>query len=409
MKRIWLAAIGLVFCGIVLSQQVPKTPQTPPVPKVDADTAKLKVQHIEIGPEGIVIRDRQGKILKIRHPTDLDLREIDSILKSSGKSKIEIERLKADLETLHDSLAFESQGWEWGAEHNEGGIVRFGSSIHVASGEVVEGDVVCLGNSINIDGLVRGSAVAIGGRVIVSNTGSVERDAVAVIGNVIKHPGGRIGGDNVSIGFFNVPTIGYYRGAQVAFVILIFVTFIFLGVLGYALAPRHINKIKSKLDEKFLKSVFIGILGQIMILPVFVLLLITVIGIPVAVFLFPVFLILAFLLGFVAIAMYLGEKIKYNTKVSASTPTATILVGTTAIFSLVLFWAVLDFGGDWIPLLGGFHMVLLLLLAFAMFYLFATAGFGAAIMTRLGTRPKEAVPKPAAPPAAAASSAPATA
>ncbi|OGC78143.1 MAG: hypothetical protein A2Z27_01445 [candidate division Zixibacteria bacterium RBG_16_50_21] len=403
MKRIWLAAIGLVFCGIVSSQQVPQTPQTPPVPRVDSDTAKLKVQHIEIGPEGIVIRDRQGKILKIQHSADLDLREIDSILKSSGKSKIEIERLKADLEALHDSLAFEFQGWEWGPEHNEGGIVRFGSSIHVAPGEVVEGDVVCLGNTINVDGLVRGSAVAIGGRVIVSNTGSVEGDAVAVGGHVIKHPGGRIEGENVSVGFVPIPTFSFYRGAQLASVILLFLVFVFMGIIGYALAPKHVNKIKAKLEEKFLKTVFLGILWQILILPVFLLLIITVIGIPVALLLYPLFLFLAFVLGFVAIAMYLGEKIKYNTRVTASSPTATVVLGTMAIFSLVLFWAILDFGGDWVPFLGGFHMVLLLLLAFAMFYLFATAGFGAAIMTRLGTRPKDVVPNPAVPPQATTS------
>jgi len=404
MRKILLLTLVSIFAlGLVLFAQKP-APPVPSPPQIPSESLTVKVLQIEIGPEGIVMKDKQGKILKIQHPTDIDLKKIDSILKATGKTKIEIERLKADLEELQDSDISEIML----EEHEGGGIVKFGQSVHIDLNEVVEGDVVCIGGSISIDGVVRGSAVSLGGQIIVSNTGMVEGDAVAVGGHVIKHPGGNIGGENVSLGFVPFPAFAFYRGAQLAFILLLFTISVFAAVISFSLVPKNVNKIKTKLERSFFKSLIIGTLGPLLFFIAFILLIVTVIGIPVAVLVLPLILVFATILGFAGISYHVGDKLRQNTRLNTQSPLGTILLGTTAAYFLLILWAILDFVMAWIPFLGGLHLLLLFLLGLAVLYLFATVGFGAALLSRLGTRPKD-IPVTPAPPPQPATSAPATA
>jgi hypothetical protein len=384
-------------------------PVEPPEPK--APDPSVQVEKVEIGPEGLVIKDRKGKILKIEHPHELDLEEIDSILEAAGKTKIEIERLKTDLELFPDSLVVRhgtgSMTIELG-EHERGDVVKFGQMVHIGEKDIIHGDVVSIGGPITVDGRVTGSAVAVGGRIIIGNTALIEEDAVAVGGSVIKHPGGIIKGDEVSLSFVPIPGFafhhGFYRGAQLVSVIVLLLVFMFLGMVGYVLAPKNVNKVREKIQQNFVKSVLVGVLGQFLAFLAFLLLLVTVIGIPIAVLLLPLFLFVAFVLGIAGTSYHLGEKIKDALGLGVSTPIVTILVGTTAIFSLVIIWAVIDFGVFWAPFMSGLNL-LLLLLALAVLYLFGSAGFGAALITKLGTRPKDIPSQPPAqttPPAPAA-------
>jgi hypothetical protein len=363
----------------------------------------LKVQRIEVGPEGIILRDSQGKVLKIARPEEIPLRDIDSILKSTGKSKIEIEKLKKDIEAFHDSLVLE---FPW-HEPEQGGVVKFGQSIYIGPGEIVEGDAVAIGGSIIVDGMVRGPAVAIGGSVTITNTGAVEGDAVAIGGQVVKHPGGRVEGENVSLGFLPVPAFSVYRGAQLTFILLLFLLSLLAGIISYSLVPKNVNKIKIKLEKNFFKSLILGIFSPLLFFVAFILLIVTVIGIPVAVLVLPLIMVFALILGYSGIAYYIGERLGQNTRLKAQTPAGTILLGTIASYFFLIVWAVLDFVMLWVPYFGGLHLLLLFLLGLAVLYLFTTVGMGAAILTRLGTRPKDVAPT-AAPPPQPAASAPAT-
>jgi hypothetical protein len=144
-----------------------------------------------------------------------------------------------------------------------------------------------------------------------------------------------------------------------------------------------------------------GILYQFPIVPlVFLVLIITIIGIPVAVILLPMLVLFAFVLGFTAVSMSLGEKIRNRFPIGPNTPVTTILVGMLAVFSVTLVWAIFDLISVWIPVLSGVSLIFLLI-TLAVLYLIATAGFGAAVMTRLGTRPKDAALPATAPPAPA--------
>jgi len=402
MKKIYGLTLVILFllAGTVSAQKAAK-PALPPEPPGDSLT--LRVERIELGPGGIILKDKQGRILKIEHPGEINLEQIDSILRATGKTKIEVERLKKEIEAFHDSLMVEFP-WE---EPQQGDVVKFGQSIHVGPGEMVQGDAVAIGGSIIIDGEVRGSAVAIGGGVTVTNSGQVQGDAVAVGGHVVKHPGGRIGGENVSLGFIPIPSFTFYQGAQLVSVLLLFIISLFAGIMSYSLVPKNVNKIRIKLEKNFIKSLILGIVGPLLFFVAFILLCVTVIGIPVAFLILPVLLFFALVLGFAGIAYQVGDKLRQNTRLATQTPLATILLGTTALYFLLILWAVIDFLETWIPYLGGLHVLILLLLAIAVLYLFSTAGFGAAILSRLGTRPKDVAVQPAPPPQTT-TSAPAT-
>src|SRR4030067_42190 len=176
MKRIYSIILTILCLSTVMALAQKAVTKPPSVPKAEAESLSLKVQRIELGPEGIIIRDSKGKILKIQNPHDIQLEEIDCILKATGKSRIEIEELRRDIESFHDSLMAEFP-WE---EGEEGNVDKCGQSIFIAANEIVEGDAVAIGGSITVDGVVKGSAVAIGGGVTVTNRGQVGGDGGAL-------------------------------------------------------------------------------------------------------------------------------------------------------------------------------------------------------------------------------------
>ncbi|MEW6104957.1 MAG: hypothetical protein AB1563_01125, partial [Bacillota bacterium] len=78
-------------------------------------------------------------------------------------------------------------------ERRSGSLVMFGGPVHVQADEVVEGDVVSLGNRVTVDGRVRGNAVSIGS--VVEVNGEVDGDVVSVGSTVFLGDNARVGGD----------------------------------------------------------------------------------------------------------------------------------------------------------------------------------------------------------------------
>jgi hypothetical protein len=270
-------------------------------------------------------------------------------------------------------------------------MVRFGKDVTVDEGEKVNGDVVSIGGDIRVKGLVTGSAVSIGGNVFISSTGIVETDAVSVGGDVIKEPGAIIKGQNVGLGFlpgkiwrFNGGHY-FFRGASFVFSIIKVLFFFFLGILVLALAPKNVAKVRDKIKENMWKSGLIGFLGEVLILPVFILLLITIIGIPVALLILPLAILLGMLLGYTSVSLIVGEKLKESTNLKPQTQLATLALGILAVESFSIFSSFLKmFWGFFSPL-----ALILGIIGFLIIYVVFTIGFGGAIQTLLGTRPKE--------------------
>jgi len=75
------------------------------------------------------------------------------------------------------------------------------------------------------------------------------------------------------------------------------------------LGSGPVGRIIEKIDHGVVKSFFWGVLAWFAILPIFVLLIITIVGIPIAILVYPFALLLAIVLGFVASAAYIGQRL----------------------------------------------------------------------------------------------------
>lgn len=283
------------------------------------------------------------------------------------------------------------------SKSESGDIVRFGEDITIEEGEVVNGDVVAIGGDIRIAGTVAGDVVAVGGDVIAEPTAVIRGDAVSVGGKVVKEPGAQIRGSRIGTHFppkflFRWGTKGW-RGPPpyphprftpgAGFTLVLFFVFLCLSLLITLFLPNHIKRINASIEGGFLKAGLVGLLVDILILPVFVMLCITIIGIPVALLVEPIVLFVALILGFAGIGLFLGEKINQTTSLTLSSPLTKVLVGGIIIELLPFLAILVGIGGG---IFGPISLVLHIV-GWLTLYIGWTVGFGAVFLTRFGTRP----------------------
>jgi hypothetical protein len=160
---------------------------------------------------------------------------------------------------------------------------------------------------------------------------------------------------------------------------------LFIGLIVFSVAPDHVKRVRTKLEKEMLKSGLVGLLGEILILPIFILLIITIIGIPVAILVQPLAILLAAILGYTAVSLYIGEKIKENTNIKPQTALLTVLLGIIAVELISILARIIGVAGA--P--GSGIGLALMICYWFLIYLILTIGFGAVILTRFGIRPRE--------------------
>lgn len=250
--------------------------------------------------------------------------------------------------------------------------VSYGHPVEVKEGETVN-DAVSIGESVTVNGHVRGSAVALGGDVRVGKTGRVDGDASAVGGRITVEDGGRIDGEQVSLGAgaagalltqFAKPApevplpLPTRIGMRLVTAAAQFLCFFLLGLLTVTVIPRRVDVVAEGLAGHPVKAGAFGMLAAFLFVPITVLLFIIIIGWPIIPLVMLAYVVFGFV-GFVALALLLGRRVPTK---SALTTTGTLAIGAGLIVAVGL-----------VPILGG------------MVWLFA--GFfalGAALMTRFG-------------------------
>jgi uncharacterized RDD family membrane protein YckC/cytoskeletal protein CcmA (bactofilin family) len=291
--------------------------------------------------------------------------------------------------------------------------VRFAANIEIAQGDTVDGDVFGILGDVTIDGeaksdvtsilgsttingKVAGDVVAVLGDVTLGPKAIVEGDVTTVRGALHRDPGaivqGRItqhsmGGKSRSADSFQVwwdkalshgSWLGFGRG-------LGWLTMLTLVALGFytliaLVFPAGIRSTGDMLVQRPAAVVFSAILTMIALPVLFVLLLITVIGIPVALLALPAGVIIGVAFGKASIYALVGRSVAGD----KFPPAVAVLIGG-AIFVLLYF----------IPVLG-----------LALSLLVSALGLGCAVTALLTSNKKTSTPPlaPASPPAAAASS-----
>lgn len=329
----------------------------------------------------------------------------------------QLEGLRASLEGLGEAAA--------GADERLALIVH--DDFAVGERRTVDGNLALLGGELSLAGTVRGDVLVLDGTLRLRPSARVEGDVLQVGGSV-EQEGGRIGGELTALrslapsaapappatprasersaeraravaraersrqrGFFQ----GVWRnfGRAMEGLVATGSAFLGLGILGliavYFARPR-LEMVADTTRRSFGRSFALGFAGQVLFFPallVMVVLVITWLVIP----FFLLAVILAAFGGYLAVAHGIGEifarrryRYEWLERLRRSNSYYYVLSGLALLLLPFAVGSVLwVFGG-----LAGFLRGLVLFVAVGGTWVLATAGFGAVLLTRGGSRPE---------------------
>jgi cytoskeletal protein CcmA (bactofilin family) len=287
--------------------------------------------------------------------------------------------------------------------------VRFGEGVHVKPDEHIMGDVVVFANNLLVEGKVTGDCVVIGGDLKVApgatvdgevvciggtlslgDSSQVEMSATSVWGDLDKSESSTVGGEVSVISGPSIKTDIDFGGAGSSiwkfFTRLVWViVLVFLGIMVYYIFPSRMRRLADTIEHRGLVSFLAGLAGWILWLPVFILLCVTLVGIPVALLLIVLTPIMT-LVGYLGVAMSVGRKTGSHASGAAAGGVGTMLVGIILLEGSVLL------GTFFRALPSVFHLlgVILTVIGLSVIFIAGTMGFGAFLMTRF--RPEQRPP-----------------
>jgi hypothetical protein len=277
----------------------------------------------------------------------------------------------------------------------------------IAPGDTIRGTVVVAAGDLRVRGTIFGNAIAIAGDVVVDSGGSVAGDAIAIFGSVMTD-GGVVGGERRSIAGSFGSRLGLQRekpapaprstidALKLSLGWLVILLLIGFGVQAFA--GNYLAGASDVLEQSFWRSFLVGIAGELAILPALILLLVALTVTVVGILLIP-FAIVAFVLavaglvtlGFLAMARLTGGGVRSGRARDLS-ETGSTLRGLVMGITFYLGMWVVAAAFQWSPVTSG----ILRALALAITYVAATAGFGAAILSKGGTHRDIAKAQPVA-------------
>jgi hypothetical protein len=290
-------------------------------------------------------------------------------------------------------------------------VVCVGCSIDIDG--VTAGDATAVGGSVRVTGLVGGNATAVGGTLRVEDGAVVEGDGVAVGGSVHVDGSGRIEGQNTSVGLGGPwldgwsPDWGFPWGAfsdwgRLATSVMRTGLLALLAVLALLILQPVVDRMAARAGDEPWKAMFAGLLTQLVFVPllvvVVVVLAVSIIGIPLL--LLVPFALLAFVvgtfLGFAAVAKSLGGWAERRFGWHLSSAAVTVIVGVVLIQATSLLGRLLSLPGGFFAI-AGFTLVGLGLF---LKYIAWTVGMGTMTLVALSSdwRRRRATETPPPPP-----------
>lgn len=264
-----------------------------------------------------------------------------------------------------------------------GGIVRLFSDAEVRRGERLDGDVVTIFGSVTVEGEVMGTVVAVFGSVDLRPEAVVRGDAVAVGGALRESPGARVSGDTVQVGFLPF-TLGLPGLPLVlATIVLAWLVSLFFGWAAAALFPERLTQVAVMSSRRTAASLAVGVVSGPLMLMTMLLLMVTVVGIPIAVFL-PLAYVAVVYLGQIAATYVLGCKLTRRT-LGDGRIMGPLLSGSLLVASVFGFGAILWETPGILRTVALFFLLLGALLVLGL----SAIGTGAFILSRAGSRPRE--------------------
>jgi hypothetical protein len=233
-----------------------------------------------------------------------------------------------------------------------------------------------------VKGSVNGDVLTVGGDIYVGSTGYVRGNVIAIGGKVKKEEGAKVTGSTLQI---RVPLLSAARGSvyQIIQRIIIFAVLfgLILSALSIALFPKPISLISEQLRAHPVKSFFAGYGSFAGIFIIGILLIVSIIGIPLALLGQPVAVLLLCILAYTAINLAVGQRFFRNHSIIQA-----YLFGSMITTIIPLGLLLIGYIAGSLPL----FVINMIMLGLFMF-LFLPFGMGAALLARFGMPPK---PKP---------------
>ncbi len=318
--------------------------------------------------------------------------------------------------TLRDLAALDSLKLHLGALEDIGGDVGEAvrtSPMHlgdyeVAAGERVDGDVVVFKGDAEVFGEVTGNVVALYGDVAYHRGARIGKNAVSVGGQVLDR-GGTVRGDIRTVSEAELSTASPAAPERevdgepatrvsplnrvvgdASTVVAFFVALAMLGFGAVFFGRRYVETVADTATHSFGRSLVVGLLGQLLLLPTFAMLIVglifTIVGIlllPVVVPAFIVAACAAVLGGYLAVAHAVGETFTRRRMAHGAFVRAPNAYGYlfTGLLGLLGLWAAAALTGWMGPV-----VILFRAAALIVTWLAATVGFGAVLLSRAGLR-----------------------
>ena len=281
-----------------------------------------------------------------------------------------------------------------------GGTARMGD-FSIGSNESVPGHLLVVQGTADIYGKLLGNLVTVDGDVVLHPGGVVSGD-ILTFGGEVRDEGGEIGGEvrtfrtstvlerPLPVAVAAAPTALETVFRRMAGAVGVFLT---LGALGFGLVMfgrPNLEVVSDTVSHSFGRAFTTGLLGQLLLLPTFgmlvVGLILSVVGIvllPFAVVVYALLVIVGAVGGFLAVAHAMGEtytrrRMALGAIIGSPNSYRYLLVGLGALAAFWMAWSV--FG--WVPVAGDLIRGAAILVT----WLLATAGFGAALLSRAGIR-----------------------
>lgn len=266
-----------------------------------------------------------------------------------------------------------------GTGRKEHDITSWGKDVFLEEDERIKADIIVVSGDAIINGTIEGDVIVFGGNIYVNSTGYISGDAIAIGGHVKKEEGAKITGSTVTISlpFVIMPKGSAFQIIQgfLLFAIIIGVVF---SALSISLFPKPINYISEKLSVHPVKSFLFGYIAYIGVFLIWLLLIVSVIGIPLAFFGEPIAFLILVVFAYAATNYVLGgklfrEKSPFNSFLYGGLITTVIpfFLLLTGYFTNSLLLFVLN----------------MILLGFFIF-VFLPFGLGATVLARFGFPPK---------------------
>ncbi len=292
------------------------------------------------------------------------------------------------------AFGFTREGIELNGRFARGGTV-------VEAGDSVAGPVVTVGGDADIHGFVSGGVLALWGDVVVHSGADVVGGVTAYHGRVIID-GGRVRGSlqasPAPVASPDAAPAPMTTGRSVSLALGWTGMMLAVALLVLVVANSNLESTARALEQDFGRSFFVGVLGHFGFLPLLVLLVvllaITILGVllvPFALVAAPIAFAGLITLGWVALALVCGRALLRSRGAADSRADAirAMLLGVLLLMTPWLLAAVFQATGT--------LAVVARVIAIGVTWVAGTAGLGATIISRAGSRQERPEPPPQAP------------